>query len=246
MTSEDLGGELKPVWHLYQIWCCIQLVKSTNVACGRPEDESIEKIFAVSDWRSDIRSGKKPIVSWSVNAESGPVSVDLFYNKEFNSSATKNGMWDGSYSLAYYPDISIAINSRLGKNWLHFDAKYRVDRKSFVSSARADRAKSGDIEKMHTYRDALLGTRGSYVLYPSTDAEVKIFIRHADEGYRESNSLPSIGAFPLHPGDGQRAADQRQNLSDFIIEAISALSNLKYQEETGLQQSDISLEEGLS
>lgn len=241
MTSEDLGGELKPVWHLYQIWCCIQLVKSTNVACGRQEDESIEQIFAVSDWRADVRSGKKPIVSWLVDAESGPVSVDLFYNKEFNSSATKSGMWDGSYSLTYYPDISIAIKSGLGKNWLHFDAKYRVDRRTFVSSSRADRAKSGDIEKMHTYRDALLGTRGSYVLYPSTDAEVKIFIRHADEGYRESNSLPSIGAFPLHPGNGQRAADQRHNLSVFIIDAINALSNITYQEETGLQQSDISV-----
>ena len=241
MTSEDLGGELKPVWHLYQIWCCIQVLKSTNVACGRPEDECIEQVFSVSDWRSDIRSGKKPIVSWSVVAESGAVSVELFYNKEFNGSSTESRAWDGSYSLTYYPDISVAITSACRKHWLHFDAKYRVDRKAFVSSGRADRAKSGDIEKMHTYRDALLGTRGSYVLYPSTDAEVKIFVRHADDGYRESNNLPSIGAFPLHPGDGQRVANQRRNLSDFIVEAIKALSGPEYQEETGLQASSSSV-----
>lgn len=235
ITSEDLGGELKPVWHLYQIWCFIQVVKSTNVACGRPEDECIERIFSVSDWHSDIRSGNKPIISWSVINELGIVTVELFYNKEFNGKSTECGIWDGSYSLVYYPDISIAITSEHKRNWLHFDAKYRIDRKTFVSSGRADRAKSGDIEKMHTYRDALLGTRGSYVLYPSTDTEVKIFVRHADEAYREKNSIPSIGAFPLHPGGGEQVANQRRNLSNFIIEAIKALSGPDYQEETGLQ-----------
>jgi hypothetical protein len=70
--------------------------------------------------------------------------------------------------------------------------------------------------------------------YPSTEVEVKIFVRHADEDYRSSNNLPSIGAFPLHPGVGQRSAEQRINLSQFIAEAIKVLSELKYQEETGL------------
>lgn len=241
MTSENLGGELKPVWHLYQIWCCIQLIKSINAACGKPEDACIEQVFSVGDWRSDIRSGKKPIVSWSLGTDSGTVEVELFYNKEFNGSTAGSGAWDGSYSLSYFPDVSVAITSARRKNWLHFDAKYRVDRKAFAVSGRTDQAKSSDIEKMHAYRDALLGTRGSYVLYPSTDAEVKIFVRHADEGYRESNSLPSIGAFPLHPGDGERVAEQRLNLSEFIFEAIKALGNLDYQEETGLRASGDSL-----
>jgi predicted component of viral defense system (DUF524 family) len=240
MTSEDLGGELKPVWHLYQIWCCIQLIKSINAACGKPEDECISQVFSVGDWRSDIRSGKKPIVSWSLNADSGVLEVELFYNKEFSAKAVESGVWEGSYSLPYFPDFSVAITSARRRNWLHFDAKYRVDRKAFASGGRTDQAKSGDIEKMHAYRDALLGTRGSYVLYPSIDTEVKIFVRHADEGYRELNSLPSIGAFPLHPGDGQRIAEQRLNLSRFISEAVKALSDLGYQEETGLKCPEIS------
>ncbi|OHX11545.1 hypothetical protein BI347_17955 [Chromobacterium sphagni] len=235
MTSEDLGGELKPVWYLYQIWCCIQLIRSINAACGKPEDECIERVFFVGDWNSGIRTGKKPIVSWSVAADYGPIEVELFYNKEFNGSAAGSGAWDGSYSLSYYPDISVAITSEHGKSWLHFDAKYRVDRKAFAASGRTDRVKSDDIEKMHTYRDALLGTRGSYVLYPSIDAEVKIFVRHADKKYWESNSLPSIGAFPLHPGDGEWRVEQQSNLSGFISEAIKVLSGLDYQEETGFR-----------
>ncbi|MFZ6849040.1 DUF2357 domain-containing protein [Undibacterium sp. RuRC25W] len=237
MTSEELGGELKPVWHLYQIWCCIQLIKSINVACRRTEDESIEQIFSVSDWRSDIRSGKKPLVSWTSNTPSGDTLVELFYNKEFNRSRAQETNWDESYSLIYIPDISVAITSPHAKSWLHFDAKYRVDRKIFADSIKVDKAKNRDIEKMHAYRDALLGTRGSYVLYPSTDAEIKIFVRHADPKYLETNNLPSIGAFPLHPGSGESTAKQRLNISEFIADAIGALSEFHYQEETGLKES---------
>jgi len=47
-----------------------------------------------------------------------------------------------------------------------FDAKFRFDRYSESDlSAKAD-----DIHKMYTYRDALIGCRGAYAVYPGDAA----------------------------------------------------------------------------
>ena len=69
--------------------------------------------------------------------------------------------------------------------WLHFDAKYRVERarEQFDAGAprtgvsccggRGDRAtsrsKREDLLKMHAYRDAIRGSAGRYVLFPGDD-----------------------------------------------------------------------------
>lgn len=233
MGSDDLSGELKPVWHLYQIWCCIQMMKILNVVCGKPEDESLENIFDIADFRTGIKVGGKAIGNWTHGHSSAQVAIELYYNKEFRSMTGSGDDWSGSYSLGFLPDISIALSQGNQKHWLHFDAKYRVDKRTFREFTKFERAKTEDLEKMHVYRDALLGTRGSYVLYPSIDANLRLFVRHADPQYRDATRLPSIGAFPLHPGEGSWGKEQRDSLSAFIIAAIATVGGGHYQEETG-------------
>ena len=46
---------------------------------------------------------------------------------------------------------------------------------------------------MHTYKDAILETKGAYVLYPGNKCE----IFRVDE----NETIPSVGAFPLTPGE---------------------------------------------
>ena len=65
---------------------------------------------------------------------------------------------------------------------------------------------------MHTYKDSILKTEGSYVLYPGNVQKL----------FREDNDLiiPSVGAFPLAPGNG---GEEEYNLSIFIKNVIRSL-----------------------
>jgi len=71
--------------------------------------------------------------------------------------------------------------------------------------------KDGDIYKMHTYKDSILMSEGSYVLYPGD--KTKQFL--------ESNMIiPSVGAFSLTPGNDEV---EENDLEIFIKEVIKTL-----------------------
>ena len=70
------------------------------------------------------------------------------------------------------------------------------------------RFRDGDVYKMHSYKDAILRSVGAYILYPG-DEDVLF-----SEGGGE---VPSVGAFPLRPGESH--VDERR-LRDFIERAI--------------------------
>ena len=77
---------------------------------------------------------------------------------------------------------------------------------------------------MHAYRDAILGSRGAYVLYPSAETEPALFVRSRDPGYRATHTLPSVGAFPLR---GLAYQEQENQLRVFVAGAIAALGRLE-------------------
>ena len=93
--------------------------------------------------------------------------------------------------------------------------------------------KRADLNKMHCYRDAILGTRGAYVLYPGSAADV----RHIDPYVRKPKppnrgpGLPSVGAFRLRPGCEKEHTDHlRKMLAATVSELLTAED---YGEETG-------------
>lgn len=81
--------------------------------------------------------------------------------------------------------------------------KEEITRKKFVD---------GDIYKMHTYKDAILLTKGAYVLYPGH--ETKVFY------VKNGKDIPSVGAFPLTP---ERSGDGEECLKNFIDKVIDNL-----------------------
>ena len=64
---------------------------------------------------------------------------------------------------------------------------------------------------MHTYKDSILLSSGSYVLYPGTKS--KYFLQ-------EDLVIPSVGAFSLTPGNNEIEED---NLTKFIKNVIKTL-----------------------
>lgn len=120
------------------------------------------------------------------------------------------------YSGPFRPDITLETPAG---TWV-FDAKFRVqwmvdattgaavpdnasgnddDTELTMDGAVTDRiAKSDDIHKMHTYRDALKNCRGAYVVYPGDSLRLYA----AGKSRQDDGGVPldGVGAVPAVPG----------------------------------------------
>jgi predicted component of viral defense system (DUF524 family) len=253
----DVRGDLRPISQLYEYWCFFFLRSVLRNMCGDELRGAGSLIRETEDGLSVVlRRGTESRVRFRFKDEHGRSAIiSLYYNRKFERS--NSSVWDGSYSAQLNPDFSLLIDvvsdpDRM--HWLHFDAKYRLDIaqwKSEVSDctkqieeleheltthedARASVTYNRtDLLKMHTYRDALLGSRGSYVLFPGTEDAEDVFIRFPGVEYTENSiPIPSVGAFQASPS---HHTSQSHRLERFIRTCIEALvSATAYQEESGL------------
>ncbi len=152
----------------------------------------------------------------------------------------------GSYSRKFRPDYSLVIipeklieeNTNKSQHkleeiasekgqiaYLHFDAKYRVDKLKEIFGDDEDETipkqkfqnqgliQAGDLYKMHTYNDAIRRTMGSYIIYPGDNENPK----DTFESYHEI--LPSVGAFLLKPNS------DTNHLKKFISDCLAIQQN---------------------
>lgn len=109
-----------------------------------------------------------------------------------------------SYSHTLRPDIVISR----GDNMLIFDAKFKGQRGGFYGEGEDGTIstwKDEDIDKMHTYREAIRNVSGAYILYPGE--EVRVYPAHNAAGLYQG-----VGAAPLKPDDSARPV--RRHLED--------------------------------
>lgn len=192
--ADGLIGDIRPVNQIYEYWCFFMLREAlmglcTEVGGGNFISPSQDGL------RIELAKGRRSECRFEFISPSGSrVLASLFYNQRFTRSKHPRSDWSGSYTASFDPDFSIVISPAAHpsvKHWLHFDAKYRLDRKQaealFEPDEDVDVAgmaampeapvgdyeielarvhKQDDLYKMHTYRDGILGTRGAYVLFP--------------------------------------------------------------------------------
>lgn len=132
--------------------------------------------------------------------------VKLYYNKRFRDDNEDFR----SYSIALRPDFTLVINSTGHQFIVNFDSKYKLKFRKSDDELDDDLIDSTcweyDIYKMHTYRDALMKSLGSYVLYPGSSShseEWNYYVKPFDSSWdnREEQLLPSVGAIAVKPGD---------------------------------------------
>jgi predicted component of viral defense system (DUF524 family) len=243
-------GDTKPIYDLYEYWCYFNIRNILIELYG--QDLSLGKNFLIPSASGlSMKLGKDSDGSRAIfktHFGKNETYIYLFYNKIFNSIYEDEwGGWSGSYTVEFEPDISIAIKTDRNVHWINFDAKYRLDNvfrninKSEYEFELADTRnrykdnyKKDDLNKIHCYRDALLGTRGAYILYPGKKVAKSAdmpFVRTSKPAIKEK-LFPNVGAFSLRP---MYKREQKKVIKKFLENSIRLLANSKsYQEETGL------------
>lgn len=255
--ADGLLGDLRPVTLLYEYWCFFVLRTCLRASCG-PELVSRSSLFSQGSQglTINLKRGRASRVRYRFAAQNGVMlEVSLFYNRHFPRPKTSHSWWQGSYSLMFKPDYSILIQKVMQGtseyHWLHFDAKYKFDRARLSSialeatdeferdlfddgeEAEARTFQQADLWKMHTYRDAIFGSRGAYILYPGAKDVVDIFVRKPGAQYPATDTLfPSVGAFSLRP---ETVDTQRLQIQTFLKGVLNqiAQSPARYQDELG-------------
>lgn len=202
--SDLFKGHEKKLSELYEIWCFFELLKivsdltetSINYEDVYKEDKN--------NWSVNLKKNTASEITFNdYYLENKKIKLSLFYNKTFKKSSEQERY--KSYSNKFDPDYTLLIEFNNDYYYLHFDAKYKLKNNSFNPD---------DINKMHTYKDAIYKTIGAYILYPGKE-KYTIF--------KEFNNhiIPSVGAFKMIPDENVESYEN--NIKLFIINALKEL-----------------------
>lgn len=178
--------ESKSIDTLYEAWTCFAFIAAARPVLGEPTE--VRRTAS-----NDLESRLEPELQarWASGAS-------LHYNPPFTRNAPQGFR---SYSRGFKPDLLFTVPAGPSVGRHVFDAKFKLRQTSWADAASPKATfKSEDLNKMHTYRDALDGVRSAWVLYPGT-----AFGFYPTEGpvARSANKLGAqidgVGGVPLVP-----------------------------------------------
>lgn len=248
-NRDAFEGSNRGIDVLYEYWVYLKIFNILkdcglhHFQSGKEKNQFLH--ISKDEMRINLKEGKETI-SVFLDLKRN-LRVHLYYNRSFGSyTITPSSSEDfkpikGSYSRTFRPDYTLVIlpfsrelnsdsletaASEEGKiAYLHFDAKYRLDKLEEIFSNDLDTEedileekksekssiyKNGDLYKMHTYNEAIRRTVGSYILYPGNKKY---------EYLKYHEILPGVGAFPMSP--------KRENteIKNFLERVLNHQSN---------------------
>ncbi|HPS72342.1 MAG TPA: DUF2357 domain-containing protein, partial [Bacteroidales bacterium] len=249
-----MSADVRNVAKLYEFWLLFKLeniiesIDGVRVSTNTVFDPSKNGLLSIS-----LKEGNESKFQFEYLNENEKYTICLYYNRTFKSNEKTNLKANGgSYSRQFRPDYTIVFYSGSNEDkaiengtiaYLHFDAKYRLDKefgKIFSDKKEEEQElneeeneikvkqtyKRGDLYKMHTYNDAIMKTVGSYVLYPGDNTignnKMKYFT-----AYHEI--LPGVGAFAIKPVENENNDDEdemeNEHLKKFIEDCFKIQAN---------------------
>jgi len=212
--AAELTGSQRDAATLYEYWAFLQLLRTLESLCDHlPIGDLITE--TKDGLTLSLKQGTERRFSGKTTRLGRVIDVDLYYNRRF-------GRGSDSWTFGMRPDCSIQLRcSKDGKAltpvWLHFDAKYRLSDDGLVAELAPDEASDpqldpvkDDLLKMHVYLGAIRRSVGSYVLYPGSPQDERLY-----RSYREL--VPGIGAFALRP---QQSHALTSHLSKFLDDVL--------------------------
>lgn len=234
------SGGKRDVAVLYEYWLFFKLVEIIKEVF-KIEPKSLEQLIKKTDdgLGLQLKQGIHIPLKGVYDSGTRKLNVEFSYNKTFSGGNTypASGSWTKSmrpdYTLSIWPhgiDSQTAEMEELITH-IHFDAKYKVeniieivgneeDFKSEKEDQKRGTFKRIDLLKMHSYKDAIRRTAGSYVLYPGTDSP------YTKIGFHEL--IPGLGAFAIRPSKSNSGT---QELKKFLDEVVHHFLNRASQRE---------------
>ncbi len=211
LPHDPLSVSQRTVSQLYEMWTYLVLVEVVAEIANQP-------VPLVSLFRPTalglslgLRVGKTSELEWSLCHHGRQIALTLSFNRTFRVGEHAAASW----TRVMRPDCSLRVRLKDPQAgppddvWLHFDAKYRLERLDRFAQDSTDEAalealaddeeqaesvgasKREDLLKMHAYRDAIRRSAAAYVLYPG-EGPPTLYLEHGEV-------LPGLGAFPLKP-----------------------------------------------
>ena len=235
--GEDVyGAGQRNVATLYEYWAFLQVALVLSKLCGKQFDFANLFSLKENELNLELRRGRSIVLTGSVSRFSRTILLELCFNRTFSAGRESAPSWSKEMrpdcSLRLRPDRS--LGDEIDDVWVHFDAKYRVDRlteifgqvenaeeSGLASTQSSSYAKRDDLLKMHAYRDAIHRSAGAYVLYPGdSDEQCKKF----------HELLPGLGAFGLRPASSGESIGT-EGLTIFLNDLISHVASQVTQHE---------------
>ncbi|MFI5297919.1 MAG: DUF2357 domain-containing protein [Polyangiales bacterium] len=193
--------EAKDIARLYELWAALAVIDAVRAVKGDPiTATAIEQdVFGAR-----VRQGLR--VRWGDGTEVG-------YNVTYSPGA---GAYGRSWSLTLRPDIVLYIPSGHARGLHIFDAKFKLEESAEHVGASAT---AGDLHKMHAYRDAIIGTRSAWVVYPGTEFRAWTPDSSKVESVAELTGVGDcVGTIPLRP----KAVGALEGVVRFLIFATTS------------------------
>ncbi len=230
----------KDVAVLYEYWLFFKLLEIISSIFEIDAKSLSELIKVTSDGLGlQLQQGRHTAIKGVYNKEKRKLNIEFSYNRTFrgDNSYPNSGSWTRDmrpdYTLSIWPfgiQADEAERDELIVH-IHFDAKYKVEDISGIFGTEEDFTnekidqrkgtyKRGDLLKMHSYKDAIRRTAGSYILYPGKDAPYK------KAGFHEI--IPGLGAFSFRPSKDNNGSVA---LVNFIQDVLKHFMNRTSQRE---------------
>lgn len=194
-TQQAMSVDLKRISEIYEYWV---FYKIALALLG--EDITVEQQEAV------LKNGE---LAYSICFKHE--NVKIYYN--WTASRAKRT----AYAVQLRPDVAVCIETPDKTINLLFDAKYKVDSKTKSDQTIEYNVKSEDIQKMHTYLDAIKDSEFAIVVYPGS--EFIFYEKDLSQSIKKNVSsireLKGVGAIPLIPNDLE--ADNQFNMFITLI-----------------------------
>jgi len=234
------SGGKRDVAILYEYWLFFVLIEIIKDVF-KIEPEGIRNLITETNdgLGLQLKQGKHLPIKGTYEAGSRKLDIEFSYNKTFNGDKKypNGGSWTKrmrpDYTLSIWPhgiDSESAEEQELITH-IHFDAKYTIENLTAIfghdeefdkekEEQRKGTFKRADLLKMHSYKDAIRRTEGSYILYPGTEPAF------TKTGFHEI--IPGLGAFSIRPTRQKSGIDE---LKKFLNEVANHFLNRASQRE---------------
>ena len=203
-SSEDLSLTTRPLWEIYELYCFATLVQSLldaggTLESGNPLSVSEQGLF----WKRS--RGEASRLVFNLNKKRVSLLHQPLYPSQNEATSPEQIV---SRSHALRPDFVLETETGL----IVLDAKFRAYPTPIGGVRRECNALQDDINKMHTYRDALLRagspvTTGAYCLFPGTSGDPQNLIAYPSSSQKYPLGTGGVGAIRLRPGNQETEAN---------------------------------------